>query len=162
RNVPAGDRGRLRRGQRGGAGHREPAEDRAAPRRGGEGAGRGAGRGSGQPVRHHHGRPWPNRPGRGDRGHRHRPAHASRPRALTVSLSLEPVTLQLHDTLSRTVREFTPIRPGEVSLYLCGATVQAPPHIGHLRSAVCFDVLIRWLEVNGYSVTYCRNVTDID
>jgi cysteinyl-tRNA synthetase len=72
------------------------------------------------------------------------------------------VTLQFHDTLSRTVREFTPIKPGEVSLYLCGATVQAPPHIGHLRSAVCFDVLIRWLEVSGYAVTYCRNVTDID
>jgi cysteinyl-tRNA synthetase len=72
------------------------------------------------------------------------------------------VTLRLHDTLSRTVREFTPSKPGEVSLYLCGATVQAPPHIGHLRSAVCFDVLIRWLEVSGYSVTYCRNVTDID
>jgi len=72
------------------------------------------------------------------------------------------VTLQFHDTLSRSVREFTPIKPGEVSLYLCGATVQAPPHIGHLRSAVCFDVLIRWLEASGYSVTYCRNVTDIE
>jgi cysteinyl-tRNA synthetase len=72
------------------------------------------------------------------------------------------VTLQFHDTASRSVREFTPIKPGEVSLYLCGATVQAPPHIGHLRSAVCFDVLIRWLEVSGYSVTYCRNVTDIE
>ena len=60
------------------------------------------------------------------------------------------------------MREFTPIKPGEVSLYLCGATVQAPPHIGHLRSAVCFDVLIRWLEASGYSVTYCRNVTDIE
>jgi cysteinyl-tRNA synthetase len=49
-----------------------------------------------------------------------------------------------------------------VSLYLCGATVQAVPHIGHLRSVVCFDILIRWLEASGYSVTYCRNVTDID
>ena len=60
------------------------------------------------------------------------------------------------------MREFTPIKPGEVSVYLCGATVQAPPHIGHLRSAVCFDVLIRWLEASGYRVTYCRNVTDIE
>jgi cysteinyl-tRNA synthetase len=60
------------------------------------------------------------------------------------------------------VREFTPRRPGEASVYLCGATVQAPPHIGHLRSAVCFDVLIRWLEASGYSVTFCRNVTDVD
>jgi cysteinyl-tRNA synthetase len=72
------------------------------------------------------------------------------------------VTLQFHDTATRTVREFSPLRPGEVSVYLCGATVQAPPHIGHLRSGVCFDVLIRWLQASGYRVTYCRNVTDVD
>jgi len=72
------------------------------------------------------------------------------------------VTLYLHDTLARAVREFTPITPGRVSLYLCGATVQAPPHIGHLRSAVAFDVLIRWLEASGYQVIFCRNVTDIE
>jgi len=72
------------------------------------------------------------------------------------------VSLQLHDTATRTVREFTPITPGEVSVYLCGATVQAPPHIGHLRSAVCFDVLIRWLRASGYRVTFCRNVTDVE
>jgi cysteinyl-tRNA synthetase len=47
-------------------------------------------------------------------------------------------------------------------MYLCGATVQGVPHIGHLRSGVCFDILIRWLEATGYDVTYCRNVTDID
>jgi cysteinyl-tRNA synthetase len=70
--------------------------------------------------------------------------------------------LHLHDTAARAVREFTPLRPGEASVYLCGATVQAPPHIGHLRSAVCFDVLIRWLEASGYRVTFCRNVTDVD
>ena len=72
------------------------------------------------------------------------------------------MTLQFHDTATRTVREFTPLTPGEASIYLCGATVQAPPHIGHLRSAVCFDVMIRWLEASGYRVTFCRNVTDID
>jgi cysteinyl-tRNA synthetase len=72
------------------------------------------------------------------------------------------VTLRLHDTAARAVREFSPIVPGRASLYLCGATVQAPPHIGHLRSAVCFDILVRWLEVSGYQVTFCRNVTDID
>jgi len=60
------------------------------------------------------------------------------------------------------VREFTPIAPGRASVYLCGATVQAPPHIGHLRSAVCFDILIRWLRASGYQVTYCRNVTDVE
>jgi cysteinyl-tRNA synthetase len=72
------------------------------------------------------------------------------------------VTLRFHDTAARAVREFTPLRPGEVSVYLCGATVQAPPHIGHLRSGVCFDVMIRWLEASGYRVTFCRNVTDIE
>jgi cysteinyl-tRNA synthetase len=72
------------------------------------------------------------------------------------------VTLHLHDTAARAVREFTPITPGEASVYLCGATVQAPPHIGHLRSAVCFDVLARWLEASGYRVTFCRNITDVE
>jgi cysteinyl-tRNA synthetase len=72
------------------------------------------------------------------------------------------VTLHLHDTYARAVREFTPLTPGRASVYLCGATVQAPPHIGHLRSAVCFDVLIRWLEASGYQATFCRNVTDIE
>ena len=72
------------------------------------------------------------------------------------------MTLQIHDSATRTVREFVPLVPGEVSLYLCGATVQAPPHIGHMRSGVCFDVLIRWLEVSGYRVTFCRNVTDVE
>jgi cysteinyl-tRNA synthetase len=49
-----------------------------------------------------------------------------------------------------------------VSLYLCGATVQAPPHIGHIRSGVNFDILVRWLTAGGYRVAFCRNVTDID
>jgi len=70
--------------------------------------------------------------------------------------------MQIHDSATRTVREFVPLVPGEVSLYLCGATVQAPPHIGHMRSGVCFDVLIRWLEATGYRVTFCRNVTDVE
>jgi cysteinyl-tRNA synthetase len=60
------------------------------------------------------------------------------------------------------VREFVPLHPGLVSLYLCGATVQAPPHIGHIRSGVNFDILVRWLRASGYAVVFCRNVTDID
>jgi len=72
------------------------------------------------------------------------------------------VNLRLHDTATRTVREFSPLVPGRVSIYLCGATVQAPPHIGHLRSAIIFDILVRWLRASGYDVTFCRNVTDID
>jgi cysteinyl-tRNA synthetase len=72
------------------------------------------------------------------------------------------MTLRLHDTAARAVREFTPLSPGKASLYLCGATVQAPPHIGHVRSGVDFDILVRWLAASGYQVTFCRNVTDID
>jgi cysteinyl-tRNA synthetase len=72
------------------------------------------------------------------------------------------VTLRLYDTLAREVRDFSPLVPGTASLYLCGATVQAPPHIGHIRSGVSFDVLVRWLKASGYQVTFCRNVTDID
>jgi cysteinyl-tRNA synthetase len=72
------------------------------------------------------------------------------------------MTLRLHDTAARAVREFTPVTPGKASLYLCGATVQAPPHIGHVRSGVNFDILVRWLAASGYQVTFCRNVTDID
>ncbi len=72
------------------------------------------------------------------------------------------MTLRLYDTAARSVREFSPLVPGKASLYLCGATVQAPPHIGHIRSGVNFDILVRWLRASGYAVTYCRNVTDID
>ena len=60
------------------------------------------------------------------------------------------------------MREFRPVTHGKASVYLCGATVQGAPHLGHLRSAVCFDILVRWLEASGQQVTYCRNVTDID
>jgi cysteinyl-tRNA synthetase len=72
------------------------------------------------------------------------------------------VTLRLYDTAARAIRDFVPAEPGKVSIYLCGATVQAPPHIGHIRSGVNFDVLRRWLEHEGYAVTFVRNVTDID
>jgi cysteinyl-tRNA synthetase len=72
------------------------------------------------------------------------------------------VTLRLHDTATRSVREFSPLEPGKASLYLCGATVQAPPHIGHIRSGLNFDILVRWLRASHYGVTFCRNVTDID
>ena len=70
--------------------------------------------------------------------------------------------LKLYDTATRAVRDFTPIKKGEVSIYLCGATVQAAPHIGHIRSGVNFDILRRWLIASGNSVTFVRNVTDID
>ncbi len=71
-------------------------------------------------------------------------------------------SLHLYDTLTRTTSEFVPLKKGEVGIYLCGATVQAPPHIGHVRSGVNFDILRRWLTKSGYNVTLIRNVTDID
>ena len=72
------------------------------------------------------------------------------------------MSLRLYDTATRRVREFVPLVEGQVGVYLCGATVQAAPHIGHIRSGLAFDVLRRWLEHRGYAVTFVRNVTDID
>ncbi|MDX6273183.1 MAG: cysteinyl-tRNA synthetase [Frankiales bacterium] len=70
--------------------------------------------------------------------------------------------LRLYDTLTRSVRDFTPLTPGGATMYVCGPTVQAQPHIGHARSAIVFDILRRWLEYGGTEVTLARNVTDID
>jgi cysteinyl-tRNA synthetase len=72
------------------------------------------------------------------------------------------MSLNLYDTATREVSEFKPLIAGQVSIYICGATVQAPPHIGHVRSGVNFDILRRWLLKSGYTVTFIRNVTDID
>jgi cysteinyl-tRNA synthetase len=72
------------------------------------------------------------------------------------------VTLHLYDTATREVSEFKSLKPSQVSIYVCGATVQGPPHIGHVRSGVNFDILRRWLINSGYGVTFVRNVTDID
>jgi cysteinyl-tRNA synthetase len=72
------------------------------------------------------------------------------------------VSLRLYDTAERAVRDFTPLRAGRASVYLCGLTPQGPPHVGHVRSALNFDVLRRWLIVKGLEVTFVRNVTDID
>jgi cysteinyl-tRNA synthetase len=72
------------------------------------------------------------------------------------------VALRFYDTATRSVRDFVPIEDGKAGIYLCGATVQAPPHVGHIRSGVAFDVIRRWLTARGYDVTFIRNVTDID
>ncbi|WP_243791269.1 cysteine--tRNA ligase [Saccharopolyspora gloriosae] len=72
------------------------------------------------------------------------------------------MSLHLHDTATRTTREFHPRCDGVASIYVCGATVQGVPHIGHVRSGLNFDVLRRWLRHTGYDVRLVRNVTDID
>ena len=69
---------------------------------------------------------------------------------------------RFYDTQTAQIRDFVPLREGEASVYYCGATVQGMPHVGHVRSAIVFDILIRWLEATGLKVTSVRNVTDID
>ena len=70
--------------------------------------------------------------------------------------------MKLYDTRSGELREFVPIEKGKVGIYVCGPTVQSEPHIGHLRSALAYDLMARWLRFNGLEVTLVRNVTDID
>ena len=77
-------------------------------------------------------------------------------------ITIRGMTLYLHDSKKAALAPLEPVHPGHVGIYLCGATVQGSPHIGHLRSAVAFDTLIRWLRRNGTQVTYIRNITDID
>ncbi|MEN8672084.1 cysteine--tRNA ligase [Nocardioides sp.] len=72
------------------------------------------------------------------------------------------MTFRLYDTATREVRDFVPLEEGKAGIYVCGLTVQSEPHVGHVRSAVNFDVLRRWLSHSGYAVTLIRNVTDID
>ena len=71
-------------------------------------------------------------------------------------------TMNLYDSKAQALRAFTPIRAGEVGMYVCGPTVQGAPHVGHLRSALVYDILRNWLTAKGLRVTMVRNVTDID
>ncbi|SFO02746.1 cysteinyl-tRNA synthetase [Mycetocola miduiensis] len=70
--------------------------------------------------------------------------------------------MQLYDSRAQALRDFTPLVPGRVGMYVCGPTVQSSPHIGHLRSALVYDQMRRWLNYKGFDVTLVRNVTDID
>jgi cysteinyl-tRNA synthetase len=72
------------------------------------------------------------------------------------------VTVRLYDSRSADVVDLVPLVDGQVSMYVCGPTVQSSPHIGHLRSALVYDIWRRWLTHRGYRVTLVRNVTDID
>ncbi len=70
--------------------------------------------------------------------------------------------LKIYNTLTRTKQDFQPIEPGQVRMYVCGMTIYDYCHIGHARMLMAFDVVQRWLRTSGYSVTYVRNITDID
>jgi cysteinyl-tRNA synthetase len=72
------------------------------------------------------------------------------------------VTVRLYDTRAQALRDFEPLQPGKVGMYVCGPTVQSSPHIGHLRSALAYDLWRRWFSHRGFDVTFVRNVTDID
>ncbi len=70
--------------------------------------------------------------------------------------------LTVYNSLTRTKELFTPINPGKIGIYVCGITVYDDCHLGHARSMVSFDVIVRFLRAQGYDVTYVRNITDID
>ncbi|MDH6255970.1 cysteine--tRNA ligase [Aurantimicrobium minutum] len=72
------------------------------------------------------------------------------------------MSIRLFDSKEQALRDFSPLTPGRVGMYVCGPTVQSSPHVGHLRSALVYDQLRRWLTHEGYQVTLVRNVTDID
>ena len=72
------------------------------------------------------------------------------------------MALELFDSKSQTLRAFKPLTAGHVEMYVCGPTVQSAPHLGHLRSALVYDLLRRWLMATDHTVTMVRNVTDID
>ncbi len=72
------------------------------------------------------------------------------------------MTLRLYNTLTRKMDVFEPLRPRHVGMYVCGITIYDLCHLGHARFIVAFDMVYRWLLASGYTVTYVRNITDID
>lgn len=78
------------------------------------------------------------------------------------NILLETNMLKIYNTLTKSKQEFKPIKPGKIGMYVCGVTVYDLCHIGHARTFVNFDVIVRYLRYSGYDVKYVRNITDID
>ena len=72
------------------------------------------------------------------------------------------MAIHAYNTMSRNLEPLEPISPGKMGIYVCGPTVYDDPHLGHARSAVVFDVIVRYLRARGWGATYVRNITDID
>jgi len=72
------------------------------------------------------------------------------------------MALRIYNTLNKRKEEFIPLQPGKVKIYVCGITAYDYCHIGHARSAVVFDVIVKYLRYLTYNVTFVRNFTDID
>ena len=72
------------------------------------------------------------------------------------------MAILVHDTLAGAKRELVPLEPGKIRFYACGPTVYDLSHVGHARSYVVWDVVVRHLRARGYEVTYVRNFTDVD
>ncbi|MGH7846125.1 MAG: cysteine--tRNA ligase, partial [Candidatus Binatia bacterium] len=72
------------------------------------------------------------------------------------------MSLRIYNTLSGTKESFVPINPGQLRMYVCGVTVYDDCHVGHARSLVTFDIIVRYLRFLGYDVTFVRNFTDVD
>ena len=69
--------------------------------------------------------------------------------------------LKVYNTLTRKLEEFKPLNEGKVGIYVCGPTVYSDAHLGHAKSYVSFDILVRYLRYLGYAVTYVQNITDV-
>ena len=70
--------------------------------------------------------------------------------------------MRIYNTLTRRKEEFTPLEEGKVKMYACGITVSGDAHVGHGYQALIYDVMRKFLEKEGYAVTYARNYTDVD
>lgn len=71
------------------------------------------------------------------------------------------MSLKLYNSMSREIEEFKPVKEGHVGMYVCGPTVYGPPHLGHAKSYITFDILAKFLRISGYNVRYVQNITDV-